>query len=119
MAAYQESKAGLWTGYTSGESGWSNQINENFLTIGALMQLGIKDRDLTSAPITPADGDAYIPATGATGVWATKAGQIAVYRALTAAWQFYVPQNGWLVVVLDESKLIARIGGAWTAGIAL
>lgn len=119
MAAYQEVKAKLWTGYASGDSGWTNQINGNFLTIGALLQIGVKDRDLTVAPSSPVDGDMYIPATGATGVWATKDGQLAIYRANLSAWEFFVPQNGWLVVVLDESKLIARIGGAWTAGITL
>lgn len=119
MAAYQEVKAGLWTGYSSGDSGWTNQMNENFLTIGALLQIGVKDRDLTSPPVTPADGDCYIPAASATGAWVGKSGQLAVYRVLTASWQFYVPKDGYLTVILDESKLVARIGGVWTAGIAL
>ncbi len=119
MSSTQEGVMGLYYGWASGESGWKNQMDANLTKIGAMMQISVIDRDLTAAPSTPANGDTYIVAASATGVWAAKDGQIAVWRSPLAAWEFYVPKNGWQAVILDESKMTTRLAGAWTAGISL
>ncbi len=119
MSSTQEGVSGLYYGWASGESGWKNQMDGNLNKIGALMQIAIIDRTLTAAPTTPVNGDMYIPATGATGVWASKAGQVAVWRSSLSAWEFYAPKNGWQCVLLGESKMSTYLSGAWTAGISL
>lgn len=44
--------------------------NEALRVLDGVVQLSVKDRDLTAPPPSPADGDRYIVASGATGAWA-------------------------------------------------
>ena len=44
--------------------------NEALRPLDGLVQLAVLDRDLTAPPASPADGDHYIVASGATGDWA-------------------------------------------------
>ena len=44
--------------------------NEALRILDGLVQLSVLDRDLTAPPGSPADGDRYIVASGATGDWA-------------------------------------------------
>jgi len=86
-------------------------VNESIRMLDALIQMNILDRDLTSPPGNPADGDRYIVAASATGSWAAKANQIAAYQ--DGAWMFYAPREGFTVWVADEDKLVAFNGTAW------
>jgi len=71
----------------------------------------IKDKDLTSPPASPSFGDAYIVASGATGDWAGKDNQIAVWNGYN--WDFVTPINGTLAYVQDEFLLYRFTGSAW------
>lgn len=42
-------------------------VNEGLRILDHAVNLTAKDRDLTSPPGSPADGDIYIPASGASG----------------------------------------------------
>ena len=42
--------------------------NEAIRLFDALVQLSVLDRDLTAPPASPADGERYIVASGATGL---------------------------------------------------
>lgn len=119
MAATQGPNLGIWGSYTSGESGWTNQYNQDHATLDFWAQPVVLDRDLVAPPGSPTNGAAYIVATSPTGAWSGQAGKVAVYRSSLAAWEFYTPKNGWQVVILDESKLVTYLSGTWTAGIAL
>jgi len=89
--------------------------NEAIRALDALVQIGVVDRDLTAPPVSPANGDRYIVATGASGAWAGKDGQLAAW--LDGAWAYYPPQEGWLAWVADEDSLVAWDGSSWvTAG---
>ena len=44
--------------------------NEALRLLDGLVQLSVLDRDLTTPPGSPADGDRYIVASGGTGSWA-------------------------------------------------
>lgn len=101
-----------------GESGWNTGMDANLLRIGRFgFHLSVKDRDLTSPPGSPADGDSYIVATSATGAWASQDGKVAVWTG--SAWAFGTPRLGWLAFVEDEEKLVIYKSGAWSAGIAI
>lgn len=87
--------------------------NDAIRRLDALVQLSVIDRDLTAAPGSPAEGDRYIVASGATGVWDDWDLNIAAY--LNGGWVKLVPREGWLVFVTDENALVTyrEDTGAW------
>jgi Protein of unknown function (DUF2793) len=89
-------------------------VNEALRKLDAIVRLSVKDRDLTAPPGSPQDGDCYIPASGATGAWATWDLNIALYT--DGAWVKLVPREGWLCWVDDENVLIIYDGAAWGFG---
>ena len=108
---------GLNYGWTLGESGWDTGMDANLKRLGALVGLSVKDRDLTTPPTSPANGDRYIVPTAATGVWAGKTNQIAV--RIDGTWEFHPPKVGWLCYIEDEAKLSAYKSTGWSAGVAI
>lgn len=85
--------------------------NEALILLDALTQLAVADRDLTTPPSDPGEGDRYIVASGATGAWAGEDGNVAVHDG--TAWLFCTPQTGWRAWVEDEERLVTWRGGAW------
>jgi len=100
--------------------------NEAIVLLQSLLN-GVIDKDLSTPPGSPSDGDAYIVASGGTGAWSGWDDHIAVYY--NGAWEF-VPgyddsgtaitmgarQQGLKVYVRDEEKLYIWTGSplAWT-----
>ncbi len=118
MAASTEPRSGLKFGWSLGESGWNAEMDANIKSVGRFAyHLSVKDRDLTTPPGSPAAGDTYIPAATATGAWAGKEKQVAVWDG--TAWVFGVPREGWLASVDDEDVLVRYDGTAWSTGVAL
>jgi hypothetical protein len=91
--------------------------NEAIRGLDALVQLAVLDRDLTSPPGSPADGERWIVAASPSGAWASHAGEIAAWQ--DGAWRFYAPQVGWFVYVVDEGALLAWNGSAWIDALAM
>jgi hypothetical protein len=87
--------------------------NEALRGLDALVQIGVLDKNLTAPPGSPADGDRYIPATGATGEWSGKDGQIAAWQ--DNAWMFYTPRAGWLAYITGEDLFFVHDGADWSA----
>jgi hypothetical protein len=86
--------------------------NEALRILDGLVQLSVLDRDLTAPPGSPADGDRYIVASGATGDWAGWDGDVALFT--DGAWLRLPPRAGWLVWVQDEACAVVRISAVWT-----
>jgi len=86
-------------------------VNEALSRLDGLVQLSVKDRNLASPPASPAEGERYIVAAGATGAWAGWDGDVVLFSG--GAWLRLVPQEGWRVWVEDEGVLVVRVGGAW------
>ncbi|AJD83177.1 ribonuclease III [Paracoccus phage vB_PmaS-R3] len=86
-------------------------VNDALRQLDGLVQANVADKDLTAAPGSPSTGDAYIVASGATGVWAGQDDKLAVYH--DTAWYFYTPVAGWLVYVTDEADFYSYNGSAW------
>ena len=108
---------GLTHGYVLGESGWHTGMETNLKRLDALVHLAVLDRDLTTPPSSPTDGDRYIIPSGATGAWAGKTNQVAV--RINGAWEYYAPKVGWLAYVIDEDKLVVYKATGWSAGVAI
>lgn len=67
----------------------------------------ILDRDLTEPPATPSEGDAYIPADGATGDWAGHENEIALF--IGTAWSFRAAPQGKMMWVVDEETFVQYV----------
>lgn len=74
-------------------------------------QESVLDKDLTAPPGSPATGDRYIIAAGATGAWATHDGEITEWNG--TAWEFIDPNEGYATRVEDENRIYIHDGAAW------
>jgi len=85
--------------------------NEALRILDAVTQLAVLDRDLTVPPGSPADGDRYIVAAGATGAWS--GWDLSVAHWSDGAWFRLLPRPGWIVWVVDEASFRSWNGSAW------
>ena len=90
--------------------------NEALVLLDALVQLAVESRVLTAPPGSPAEGDCYIPATGATGAWSGWDLQIAVFAG---GWLRIVPKPGMKAYLKGERLTVTYDDGAWRDGMAL
>ncbi len=86
-------------------------VNEALSRLDGLVQISVKNRNLTAPPASPVEGDRYIVAAGATGAWAGWDGEVVLFSG--GAWLRLAPQEGWRVWIEDEGVLVVRTGGAW------
>lgn len=89
--------------------------NEAIRMADALVQIAVLDRNASTPPTTPANGDRYIVAAAPTGAWAGQANAIAAWQ--DGAWAFFAPRAGWLAWIVDESALAVWTGSAWVPAI--
>ena len=86
-------------------------VNEALSQLDGLVQLSVLDRDLASPPGSPAEGDRYLVAAGATGAWAGWDGDLALFSG--GAWLRLIPQVGWRLWIEDEGLLLVFDGTTW------
>lgn len=90
--------------------------NEAIRALDCLVQLMVLDRNLTAPPATPADGDRYIVAAQATGIWSGQSHKIAAFA--DGHWTYHQPKTGWVAYVDDEDCLLVWKDGVWTNALA-
>ena len=91
-------------------------VNEALRRLDALVQVAVQSAALAAPPGSPAEGQRWIVAAAATGVWSGQSGKIAVWQ--DGAWAFYAPLDGWTAVDVSTDTLLLYNGGAGTwAGI--
>jgi hypothetical protein len=91
-------------------------VNEALAALDAVVQLSVLTRDLAAPPGAPAAGDRHIVGAGASGDWAGRDGEVAVWR--DGAWAFHAPATGWSAWVAAEGLWVVHHGGDWRAGLA-
>jgi len=106
---------GLAYGWTLGESGWHTGMDANLKRLGAIVGLSVTSRTTTTPPASPAEGERYIVPAGATGAWAGRTDQIAVW--IDGAWEYHAPKVGWLAFIAAEDKLAVYKSSGWSAGV--
>lgn len=105
MVASVEPRSGLNHTWDLGEDNWNTGMDENLLSLGRFAyHLSVKDKDLATPPVSPADGDSYIVAATATGDWVGQENNIAVWDNANTAWVFGTPRKGWMAYVEDETN---------------
>jgi hypothetical protein len=87
-------------------------INSSLTSLDRIVQMTVVSRTSTT-PTSPIDGQAHIVLTGATGTWATRINNIAVWNATTSAWNFLVPYDGWRTWVSNETLMYIYSSGLW------
>jgi len=86
-------------------------VNEALSDLDAIVQLSVLSRVGTAPPGSPTEGDRHIVASVATGLWTGHEGEVAQWR--DAAWQFFVPVDGWRAWVEDDAEEVIWSAAAW------
>lgn len=86
--------------------------NEAIRALDSVVQLSVLDRDLTSPPASPAEGDRYIVGASASGGWSGQSGRVAAWQ--DGAWSFRQPRLGWMAWVVDEDQICVYDGATWS-----
>ena len=76
-----------------------------------MAQARVMSMALTTPPGSPSDGDAYIPAPGASGSWASW--DLSIAYASGGSWVKITPKQGWLVFNVADETYYAFDGAAW------
>jgi hypothetical protein len=82
--------------------------NDALVLLDTLVAPRVLDRDLSAPPGVPADGDAYLVASGASGDWSGHDGAIA--WCIDGGWRFAAPFAGLTLYVADENLLLLHDG---------
>ena len=85
--------------------------NEAIRMLDAIVHLSVRDRDLSTPPASPAEGDRYLVAASSSGDWTGESGKLAAFQ--DGAWAFLAAQTGWRIWVEDESLFLVFDGEAW------
>ncbi len=90
-------------------------VNETFRRLDALVQGVVLSRTTAAEPASPAEGEAYILPSGASGaVWSGYAAHdLVAYQ--DGAWALIAPFEGLRVWVSDDDELVIYDGAAWAA----
>lgn len=86
-------------------------VNDALRRIDQIVQLSVISRTLSSAPISPNEGDRYLVAPNGAGAWTDHDMDVAAY--IDGAWLFFQPLPGWLAFVLSENAVAYWSGEAW------
>lgn len=119
MAKATDTRLGITRGFALGESGASvaDALNKNARLMSVLLQMTVINHAATTPPGSPADGDAYIIASGATGVWASHVTHIAAWDASigpSGDWFYIVPSNGLRAHSIALGRPTQFDGTAWS-----
>ena len=95
-----------------GQAQKEDYVNEALLMVDGLLHCAVEDQR-TTPPATPADGQAWLIGTGATGAWAGHDGTIAMRQA--GQWLFATARDGIHLLNRSSGQWMSRIAGTWHA----
>lgn len=99
----------------SNSQGQYLNANETFSIIDALLGKVVKDKDLSTPPGSPSNGDVYIVGGSPTDAWSGHATHIAFWYSDSSVWKFIVPKEGWKFEPVDEDVVYRFDGSAWVS----
>ncbi|MBO9099251.1 MULTISPECIES: DUF2793 domain-containing protein [unclassified Rhizobium] len=86
--------------------------NEALQRLDAIVQLAITATRSSPPPDPISEGDCYLVASAATGIWSGKSGQLALRQ--DGAWIFLQPRTGWRAWFTADNRLRVLEGGTWS-----
>lgn len=90
--------------------------NQALAIIDVGMQLRVIDKDDAAPPGSPSDGDTYIVAPAATGLWTGQTFNLALWFDEIGEWIFITPKSGFRAYVIDEGIFYQFNGSDWVSG---
>lgn len=87
-------------------------FNEALISLEAIVCCSVINMSLTTPPVSPADGDFYIPAAGSTGAWSGLSNKLVFYYS---GWRSMTPYVGMRVFDQNSGIEWRWTGSAWTA----
>lgn len=90
-------------------------MNGGLLRLDALSRAAVISAGLADPPAAPADGDGYLVAAPASGVWTGREGELASFFG--GEWTFVPPVVGWRVWIEDEAAPAVWNGAVWARGL--
>jgi hypothetical protein len=87
--------------HETGEGMSAPVANEAYNRLSHMAWLEVLDRDLTTPPGSPSEGDCYIVGASATGDWSGEDGNVAIYYS---GWLFITPAGGAVAFIKDEKQ---------------
>jgi hypothetical protein len=87
-------------------------VNEALLMLDGLLHCGVENQS-NVPPLAPADGQAWLIGTAASGAWTGHEGKIALHQL--GQWLFIVPRDGMQILNKATGQRHSRIAGAWQA----
>jgi hypothetical protein len=117
MAVSYGPKLGLIINALTGDT-YDVALRAVLRSLDQLQFLRVKSRIVTAPPGSPANGDAYIVATGGSGAWTGHDKSVAVWTTDNPAtpgglWEFHVPNAGWLAYSDADAGFYSYSGSAW------
>ena len=88
-------------------------MNAALQRLDRVVQLSAIDRQVTTPPLDPAEGDCYLVPSEALGGWEDWDHSLAHYE--DGGWVRYVPQIGWRCYVAAEAEVYFFTGTSWQA----
>lgn len=90
--------------------------NQALNMLDLLVQISVKNKDLSDPPATAHEGDTYIVGESAMNDWAGREKHIAHYR--DGGWIFQAPLEGQLAYIENEAGLFVFAQGSWGAALS-
>ena len=103
---------GIMNGAADGDL-YGNAMRAFQRACDAFLQPIVKGYLTNTPPGSPVDGDMYIIGSAPTGSWASYAGYVAKWSSLLAAWEFYLPKDGWQFQSNSAREIYRYTAGAW------
>lgn len=88
--------------------------NEALLRVDAALQAAVESGPVAAPPANPATGQCWLAAAGATGAWAGKDGQLAMWTG--SGWRFVAPAAGMTVWNKSAAVPLRWSGTGWNSG---
>jgi len=85
--------------------------NEAIQALDVLVQPVVESLAVTTPPVLPIEGEAYVVPVGAIGSWAGHGSEIAAFQS--GAWVFYDPAPGWQVYCRADRTQYVFDGAIW------
>lgn len=90
-------------------------VNEALVRLDAAAQLSVLSAAERVAPASVVEGDTYIVASGSSGAWSNRSGEVAIWS--NGGWVFLSPKQGWRAWNKAAASALFYDGASWQPGV--